>query len=938
MKDQKNRRILIIDDNYSIHEDFRKILAPADEVATQAEKFEASIFGKGSICSRDGDFEIISAYQGEEGLSMVIDACKKDQPFAVAFVDVRMPPGWDGIETIQHLWQADPRLQVVICTAFSDYSSQEIQTRLGETDRLLILKKPFDNIEVRQLASSLAEKWNLAKLAGLHVEQLETLVKARTEELERAFSLQKATLDSTADGILVVDTHGNPVSFNERLLHMWNLPLTQIEKTGTGHFLTAVMQQLKDPNAFLHTIRETCGAVNVEKSGLLEFKDGRFFEHFSTAQKLGDRIVGRVWSFRDITQRRRAEEKLRLLAHTMESIQELATITDLEGRITFANKACLQRYGYKQEELIGQHFRIFHTPNTPQSLVSEVPERSTASGWRGEILNQTKDGREFYVSLRTSHIVDDNGKMIGLVGIAEDITVRKLAEQALRASETQYRLLFESNPTPIYVYDQKYLSFLAVNEAAVNCYGYSKDEFAQITLRDIAMPEEIPAFLDKLSKLAEAPGNSGIWHHRRKDGKRLQMEITSHVLRLEEKDAWLSLAIDVTERLNLEAQLLQSQKMESVGQLAGGIAHDFNNLLTVINGHAGLLLAKETLTPNISEPLREISEAARRAADLTRQLLTFSRKQTLSIQVLDLNEVVNSVSKMLRRIVGEDISIEVNFAPSLPAIKADLGMIEQVLMNLAVNSRDAMPKGGKLGITTTAITISHGHVELNPEATAGQFVCLTFSDTGCGIPPENLPRIFEPFFTTKELDRGTGLGLATVYGIIKQHQGWIKVNSEVNKGTTIQIFLPATNERSSNAPLSSSEQRVIGGTETILVVEDEVPLLKLIRHILESYGYKVLEANNGNRALEVWEQHREKIELLLVDMILPDGMAGQELAELLKKSSRQLKVIYISGYNTENLVKDFKFPEGSTFIQKPFHARKLAETVYDCINPGASNA
>ena len=410
------------------------------------------------------------------------------------------------------------------------------------------------------------------------------------------------------------------------------------------------------------------------------------------------------------------------------------------------------------------------------------------------------------------------------------------------------------------------------------------------------------------------------------------MELTSHSLLLGDRKAWLSLAMDVTERLSLEAQLRQSQKMDSVGQLAGGIAHDFNNLLTVISGHSGILLAMKNLGPGVIEPVREISEAARRAADLTRQLLTFSRKQVAQLQVVDLNEVVANVSKLLRRILGEDISLEVELAPHPATIKADLGMIEQILLNLAVNSRDAMPKGGKLRLSAGFVTVTDSQAHHNPEASAGRFVCVEFSDTGCGIAPENLPRIFEPFFTTKEIERGTGLGLATVYGIVKQHQGWIEVASRLREGTTFRIFLPASNQRSGPLPVASSEQRVVGGAETILVVEDEAPLLKLIQHILESHGYKVLGCSSGKAALESWERHAKKIDLLLTDMILPDGLAGSELAQKLQASKPSLKVVYTSGYDTEKLGKDMNLKEGFNFLQKPFHARKLAETVYDCLS------
>jgi PAS domain S-box-containing protein len=633
----------------------------------------------------------------------------------------------------------------------------------------------------------------------------------------------------------------------------------------------------------------------------------------------------------------RADELLR------RSQQELAAIVassadaivgkNLDGVITSWNEGAEKVFGYRANEALGHSISMLLPPDR-----ADEERRILESIGRGErvepfeTVRVRKDGSLIHVAAAISPIRNAEGVVIGASKIARDITAGKRATERLRASENHYRLLFESNPTPTLLFDQETFEFLSVNEAAVRHYGFTRNEFLAMTLGDIALPEEIPAFREKLLHLTTEAGNAGIWRHRKKDGKLAEMEITSHPVIFADKRAWLSLAIDVTERLSLEAQLRQSQKMESVGQLAGGIAHDFNNLLTVISGHTGLLLALPNLPPPVAEPVREIAEAARRAADLTRQLLTFSRKNVLQPLVMDLNEVVNNVGKMLRRILGEDIDLEINFSPNLPSIKADLGMIEQVLLNLAVNSRDAMPRGGRLRIATTSVMIEKAHLVQNPEASTGRYVCLSFADTGCGIPPENLPRIFEPFFTTKELDRGTGLGLATVYGIVKQHQGWIEVASKINQGTTFQIYLPACSEKGGALAMSAGEQRVIGGTETLLVVEDEAPLLKLIHHILGSYGYEVLGCSTGKAALELWEQHRKKIDLLLTDMILPDGMAGPELADILKSSKPTIKVVYTSGYNTEKLAKDFTLDRNSTFIQKPFHARKLAETVYDCLN------
>jgi PAS domain S-box-containing protein len=671
-------------------------------------------------------------------------------------------------------------------------------------------------------------------------------------------------------------------------------------------------------------------AVDAIKNGATDYVSKTHLSRLVPAIRRALREVQERRALKDADEQLRRSQ--RELAEIVASSADAIIGKNLDGIITSWNSGAEKVFGYRADEARGHSITMLLPPDRAaeeQQILERLRRGERIEPF--ETVRVRKDGALIHIAATISPIRNAEGVVIGASKIARDITAGKRAGELLRASENLYRLLFESNPTSTLLYEQENLAFLSVNEAAVRHYGFTREEFSAMTMADLALPGEIPAFVQKLSALTAEAGNSGIWRHRKKDGKLAEMEITSHPVVLAEKKAWLSLAVDVTERLNLEAQLRQSQKMESVGQLAGGIAHDFNNLLTVITGHTGLLLATD-LPPKTAEPVREIAEAAKRAADLTRQLLTFSRKNVLQPLVMDLNEVVSNVGKMLRRIMGEDIALEVTFSPSLPSIKADLGMIEQVLLNLAVNSRDAMPRGGKLRINTSSIVIDKAHLQHNPEAFTGRYVCLSFADTGCGIPPENLPRIFEPFFTTKELDRGTGLGLATVYGIVKQHQGWIEVSSQLNQGTTFQIFLPACSERGGALSMSPGEQRVIGGTETLLVVEDEAPLLKLIHHILESYGYEVLGCSTGKAALDLWGEHRAKIDLLLTDMILPDGMAGPELAQILKSAKPSIKVVYTSGYNTEKLMKDFTLDRGANFIQKPFHARKLAETVYDCLN------
>ncbi len=399
--------------------------------------------------------------------------------------------------------------------------------------------------------------------------------------------------------------------------------------------------------------------------------------------------------------------------------------------------------------------------------------------------------------------------------------------------------------------------------------------------------------------------------------------------------ATLSSGEDITNRTALENQLRQAQKMEAVGQLAGGVAHDFNNMLAVIRGNAELLLMdKERCPAEAREGLKHVVEASERAANLTRQLLTFSRKQVLQLQPVLLNTVIANLTKMLHRVLRANIDLQCQYANPLSHVQADTGMIEQVILNLVVNARDAIPEGGQLRVATEQLTLDEPHARANPEARAGEFVCLLVSDTGTGIAPEVLPRIFEPFFTTKDPGKGTGLGLATVYGIVKQHQGWIEVSTRIGEGSTFKVFLPAiaTPERLSAA--AGVEPVVGGGTETILLVEDEHSVRITTRRVLESKGYTILEAASATEALELWQNHEQEIALLLTDIIMPGKMTGRDLAERLWGQRPGLKVVFMSGYSADVLGKgtDFIRRTRSYFVQKPFSSRAILETVRLCLD------
>ena len=584
-----HHRLLVIDDNAAIHEDFRKILCESPPHPRGLEEAETLLFGATETGLPVITFEIDSAYQGREGLDLVRQAVAEGRPYALAFVDVRMPPGWDGIETIGHLWRDDPELQVVLCTAYSDFSWSEIRGVLGETDSLVILKKPFDNIEVLQLTHTLTKKWLLARQARLRLDELERLVEERTRSLEEA---------------------------NE-------------------------------------------------------------------------------------------------------------------------------------------------------GLQSEIEERKTIA-------------------------------------------------QALRLSENQLR---------------------------------------------------------------------------------------------------------------------QAQKMEAVGQLAAGIAHDFNNLLTVIQGHTSHLLDGAGTAHPMAESLGEVSAAAKRAAALTRQLLAFSRKQVMQPRVLDLNDVVRNLDRMLTRLIGEHIALQCELSVEPLPVSADAGSLEQVLVNLAVNARDAMPEGGQLRIQTSSVVLDTNPACRNPAARPGPYARLRVSDTGCGMSADTLKHIFEPFFTTKEVGKGTGLGLASVYGILHQHDGWIEVDSRPEQGTTFTGFIPLTGKSIYTSPAPAQPTRETPShREKILVVEDERAVRRITCLVLEENGYQVFPAENGTEALALWQTHHGAFDLVLTDMVLPGGISGRDLAQRMLSVNPRLKILYSSGYSAELALTEATEDSHFSFLPKPYDIAELTRAVRKCLD------
>ena len=497
--------------------------------------------------------------------------------------------------------------------------------------------------------------------------------------------------------------------------------------------------------------------------------------------------------------------------------------------------------------------------------------------------------------------------------------------ESLANSEERYRLLFEANPLPMWVYDARTLGFVAVNEAAVRHYGYTRQEFLEMTISDIRPREDVDALLADLQARG-GPGSPapGTWRHRKKDGTIIDVEITAGKVMFEGRAAALVLSHDVTERLRLEERLAQAEKMEAIGRLAGGVAHDFNNLLTVISGYTEILLA-DADTPR-REQLGEVAHAAEQAAGLTRQLLAFSRRQVLHPRVLDLNEIVAGMEAMVRRIIGDDVSVGARLRPGLAPVEADQAQIERVILNLAANARDAMPDGGRLTIETQNVEFDAEFVASRGEGTAGPNVLLAVSDTGVGMSDEVQRHLFEPFFTTKSPGAGTGLGLATVFGVVKQSGGSIYVYSEEGRGTTFKIYLPAAAGRLDAA--AAADGAAERGSETIMVVEDDESVRDLVRIMLEAKGYNVLAAAGAEEAERLCT---DEVDLLLTDVVMPE-VNGRALAERLSLTSPSMRILFMSGYSDEAVYRHGEISPNAAFIEKPFTDRTLARKVREVLD------
>ena len=619
-------------------------------------------------------------------------------------------------------------------------------------------------------------------------------------------------------------------------------------------------------------------------------------------------------------ERKRSEEALDAsedrYRSVVENIKEIIYQLDEFGNWTFLNPAWTTVTGFEVQSTVGTFFLDYiyqEDKEHNRQIFLKLIERKL-DYFRYETRFLTKNGTVRWVEMYSQLTFNSDGSVLGISGTLTDITERKLSEMQIQ----RLAAFPQVNPNPV-------LEF-AANGSLSYCNEAAREKAETLGKSDVLAI--LPAQAAEIVQSCLQTGQTVLRQEVCLAGRTLTWSffpvVASQVVHC--------YGADVTDVLNLEAQFRHAQKLESVGQLAAGVAHDFNNILTVIQGYSECLLMRCRGDQTTASALKQISDASQRAAALTRQLLMFSRKQVIQPKQVDLNAIVQNLATMLVRLLGEDIKLETSYGPNLPRILADSGMLEQIVMNLAVNARDAMPRGGKLSIGITSLDIGEEYVSRKADSRSGHFVRLTVTDTGTGMDRRTLDRIFEPFFSTKEVGKGTGLGLATVHGIVKQHQGWIEVASEVGVGTTFHIYLPAA-----TAPVQKSvddakpAQPVTGGCETVLVVEDEPVLRELVREILCQYKYRVVEACTGLEALRIWDEFNGEIDLLLTDMVMPEGLTGTELARQLRQRNPDLRVIFTSGYSAEIMGSE-NLPGEALFLPKPYHPPQLARIVRQALD------
>jgi PAS domain S-box-containing protein len=843
-------------------------------------------------------------------------------------------PGFDALASVKVAQELVPDLPFLV-----------VSGNLGEEVAVAVMKAG---------AHDYINKRNLTRLVPAMERSLrETLTRRARRKAEAALvekeALGRAVLDSLTAQIAVLDRQGAIVATNAA----WDAAArsgategslssgdVKANIAGWSKMLGADEKVLASIRAVLDGQLPNCTMEHACPST----SDPRWY--LLNATPLAHAGGGAVVSHIDLTPVKQAEEALRQsearFRGVVESLGEGLLLTDLNDFVWYANSRMAALTGYRPSEMVRRPASTFiRSPGRSVGQPLALDGRLAPPPDRAEVEIIGKDGCALWAEVNAAPLRDSQGQVIGTVRAITDMSERRQSREALRKSQASLLLAQRIGHVGSWEVD-----------LASRLMEWSAETYRIFELVPFGTRPSLDDFLGQLSDedrrrvkdgFDKAARDGGLF---RTDCRLVRPDGTHRFVHLQvqaivdQEDRTVQLVgtvQDITERKLLEEQVRHSQKMDAVGQLAGGIAHDFNNILTVIQGYTELIGCQSELDDQTGAYARQIAVSAERASKLTRQLLAFSRKQVMQLKSVDLNAQLNILAPMLQRLLGEQCQLNLHLQADLPTVVADSGMLEQVLVNLVVNARDAMPKGGRLIIETSLHQIDQDYCRIHPEASPGQFLCLGVIDTGCGMAPETVEHIFEPFFTTKEVGRGTGLGLPTVYGIVQQHHGWIQVASEFGRGSAFKIFLPLAGQTVARFAPSAQTTLVPGGAETILLAEDEPLLRQMARSILERYGYQVLEAGTGPEALAAWKSCTKHVDLLLTDMVMPGGMTGRELALCLREQEPSLKVLYTSGYSLDFVESDLLLTEGVNFVPKPYSGTSLGQAVRACLDrPGTA--
>jgi two-component system cell cycle sensor histidine kinase/response regulator CckA len=773
--------------------------------------------------------------------------------------------------------------------------------------------------------------------------QAPLLLRQAQEALEASEEQYRAMFDLAPVGVAQGDpATGRFLAVNPRMCLITGYPAAELLTMRVPE-ITHPEDRQRDWDLFQRVVKGEAPEYRIEKRYIR--KDGSIAWVNINMVVLRD-VAGRptrtVATIEDIAERRLAEEQMEKLHSEyrllLNSIGEGVHWIDVDGRIRFENPAAAGMLGYEVSELIGKpaHLTMHHTraDGTPYPVAECVIYATLRDGVSRHAEDEVfwrKDGTSFAVEYVSTPIRDERDRLTGAVVVFTDVTERRRAAEMLRESEERYRHIVETATEGICSLDAQ-LRITFANGAFARMLGCTPEELLGAPVERYTFPEEFDEHRERMDARRRGVAEQYERRIRRKDGKECWCLVSgAPILDSDGRFAGsFGMFTDITDRHRLEGQLRQSQKMDAIGRLAGGVAHDFNNLLTVMLGYSDVLL--QGLEPGpLHEAAQEVRGAGKRAATLTRQLLAFSRKQTLVPEILDLGDVVSGLSTMVVRLIGEEVKVSVVVSPGLGRVKADRGQLEQVVVNLAVNARDAMPKGGSLIFELQNVELDDAYAATHAEVKPGPYVLLAISDTGTGMDAETQKRVFEPFFTTKETGKGTGLGLSTVHGIVHQSGGAIDVYSEPGRGTTFKVYLPRfAGDAAVRRPVSGDHTALVA-SETVLVVEDEAAIRQLTKLILQKSGYTVLLAESPAAAERIVGSHPGPIHLMLTDVVMP-GIRGPELAERLIRLRPDLRVLYMSGYTDSAIAHHGMLDAGTEFLQKPFTPLQLTQKIREVLN------